>query len=209
MADPPAIPFAPPDPHPADHTRGLLSAKQEAFCRAFVACGVASAAYRATFAADGMKHRTVISAASKLTRMPKVRARISALLAAEGRSWPNRHDINRHRALPPPTQAPAPPMRWMLPEAVDASTERHARELARLRDVAMQHAAYRVALLAELARAKALGVYDKAAQLPPSLDAAQKFAEIETLTDAELTARIQHLARQIGITIEGPGLPKA
>ena len=58
-----------------------LTSKQEAFCLAFVECGVAIDAYRKAGYSPGMADKTAIEAASRLLKNSNVLARIVALRA--------------------------------------------------------------------------------------------------------------------------------
>ncbi|MBS0242653.1 MAG: terminase small subunit [Proteobacteria bacterium] len=60
-------------------TRSELTAKQEAFAKAYVLSGNASEAYRSAYDAKAMAAKTVTEKASRLLANGKVRARVSAL----------------------------------------------------------------------------------------------------------------------------------
>ncbi len=58
-------------------TNGGLTAKQEAFCREYLRCGNASAAYRLAYNAENMRDKQIWEEACKLKASPKVSQRIS------------------------------------------------------------------------------------------------------------------------------------
>lgn len=57
---------------------GKLTAKQEAFVRAFLQCGNASEAYRKAYDAKGMKPETINRSAHDLIQHPNISARLAA-----------------------------------------------------------------------------------------------------------------------------------
>ena len=56
-----------------------LTAKQEAFCREYLRCGNASAAYRLAYNAENMRDKQIWEEACKLKASPKVSQRIGEL----------------------------------------------------------------------------------------------------------------------------------
>lgn len=56
-----------------------LTMQQEKFCRIYVNCGNASAAYRSAYRAEKMKPSTVWEEASRLLNSPKITARVEQL----------------------------------------------------------------------------------------------------------------------------------
>ena len=60
-------------------TNGGLTGKQEAFCREYLRCGNASAAYRLAYNAENMRDKQIWEEACKLKASPKVSQRIGEL----------------------------------------------------------------------------------------------------------------------------------
>ncbi len=60
-------------------TTNGLTAKQEAFCREYLRCGNASAAYRLAYNAENMRDKQIWEEACKLKASPKVSQRIGEL----------------------------------------------------------------------------------------------------------------------------------
>ena len=58
-------------------TTGSLTAKQEAFCREYLRCGNANAAYRHAYNAENMRDKQIWEETCKLKASPKVSQRIS------------------------------------------------------------------------------------------------------------------------------------
>jgi hypothetical protein len=59
--------------------RKVLTAKQEAFCQAYIETGIASEAYRRTYSASRMKDKQVWEESSKLMSIPMVAQRVAEL----------------------------------------------------------------------------------------------------------------------------------
>lgn len=112
-----------------------LTAKQEAFCVAYVACNNASEAYRQTYGvSQTSKPETVRNNAYKVLCRPEVEARVAELRAQAAR-------------------------------AGLVTLESHLADLARLRDLAEQDGQLSAAITAEISRGKAVGLYtDKVKQ---------------------------------------------
>ena len=112
-----------------------LTAKQEAFSVAYVACGNASEAYRQVYdVSQTAKPETVRNNAYKVLCRPEVEARVAELRAQAAR-------------------------------AGLVTLESHLADLARLRDLAEQDGQLSAAITAEISRGKAVGLYtDKVRQ---------------------------------------------
>jgi phage terminase small subunit len=78
---------------------GRLTPKQDAFARAYVVTGDASAAYRSAYDAENMSAKTVNEAASRLLVHGKVAARVAELQQRKVEAAAEKFDITVERVL--------------------------------------------------------------------------------------------------------------